>query len=58
MDTSNEIELDHQLLPYKVDELEGVPWNQRSLVGIFVSIYITTRVYVLPELLGVQHVVL
>jgi len=58
MDTSNGIKLDHQLLPHKVDELEDILWNQRILVGIYVQIYITTQVYFLPELLGVQHLVL
>ena len=48
MDTSNDIGLDHQLLPRKVDELEDVPWNQRSLVEIFIPIYTITHEYFLP----------
>jgi len=47
MDTSNNIGLDHQLLPHKEDELEDVPWNQRSLVEIFVPFYTITQVYFL-----------
>jgi len=58
MDTSNHIGLDHQLLPHKEDELEDVPWNQRSLVEIFVPFYKITQVYFLPEFSGVQHLVL
>lgn len=41
-DISNDIGLDHQVLPHKVNELEDAPLNQRSLVGIFVLTYTTT----------------
>ena len=48
MDTSNDIGLDHQLLTHKVDELEDVPWNQISLVEIFVPIYTIAHKYFRP----------